>query len=101
MELHAQGKITRKRSKCILSVMNERDILDERKLAALARQFRQAAGKTQGEAARELRVSRPAIVQAENNPEKSFFKLRKRIIEQYSDQLVEGPVYVLRRLPKY
>ena len=76
--------------------MDDRDTLDERKLAELAKKFREAAGRTQGEAARELRVSRPAIVQAENEPEKSFFKLRKRIIERYSEFQVAGPVYWLK-----
>ena len=75
--------------------MNDRKILDDRKLAALARKFREAAGKTQGEAARELKVSRPAIVQAENDPEKSFFSLRKRIIEKYSPFKLVGPAYWL------
>ena len=89
--------ISGNRSVCILTAMNERDILDERRLAALARQFREAAGKTQGEAASELRVSRPAIVQAENDPEKSFFKLRKRIIEKYSSFKVVGPAYWLEK----
>jgi DNA-binding XRE family transcriptional regulator len=75
--------------------MNDCKILDDRKLAALARKFREAAGKTQGEAARELKVSRPAIVQAENDPEKSFFSLRKRIIEKYSQFKLVGPAYWL------
>lgn len=75
--------------------MNDRKILDDRKLAALARKFREAAGKTQGDAARELKVSRPAIVQAENDPEKSFFSLRKRIIEKYSPFKLVGPAYWL------
>ena len=75
--------------------MNDRKILDDRKLAALARRFREAASKTQGQAARELKVSRPAIVQAENEPEKSFFSLRKRIIEKYSSFKVVGPAYWL------
>ena len=77
--------------------MNNREVLNEIELAALARQFREHAGKTQGEVARELRVSRPAIVQAENEPKKSFFKLRKRIIEKYSTFKVVGPAYWLEK----
>ena len=77
--------------------MRRDEMVDEAKLAALAKQFREAAGKTQGEAARELRVSRPAIVQAENAPEKSFFKLRKRLIEKYSHFRVVGPVFHLEK----
>ena len=72
--------------------MNDGETLDEAVLNALAKRLREASGKARGEAARELQVSRPAVVQAENSPEKSFFKLRKRIIETYSDFAVEGPV---------
>jgi DNA-binding XRE family transcriptional regulator len=75
--------------------MKHREIFDEAALAALAKKYRQAAGKTMARAARELGVSKPAVVQAENNPEKSFFKLRKRIIEKYSPYKLVGPVYWL------
>ena len=50
-----------------------------------------------GEAARELRVSGPTMFQAEEVPEKSLHKLRKQIIERYSEYEVVGPVYVIRR----
>ena len=82
---------------CIIRTMLKDEMVNEGKLAALAKEFREAAGKTQGEAARELRVSRPAIVQAENEPNKSFVKLRVRIIEKYSPFKVFGPVFYLQR----
>jgi len=81
----------------MLERMGNRKIADEAELCALAKKFRQAAGKTQDQAARELHVSRPAIVQAENQPDKSFFKLRKKIIEHYSPFRVVGPSYILTK----
>ncbi|MFN7138146.1 MAG: hypothetical protein ACK4UN_02285 [Limisphaerales bacterium] len=71
--------------------------VDERQLAALAKQFREAAGKNRAEAARELKVARQSIIYAEDQPQKSFFKLRKRIIEKYSDYTLVGPVYYLEK----
>ena len=76
--------------------MNER-IAKAGELAGLAKQFREASGKTQTEAARELGVSGPAMFQAEENPRQSLHKLRKRIIETYSEYEVIGPVYLLRK----
>ena len=75
--------------------MKTGEVLNDAKLAALAKQLRGKAGKSQADAARELKVSRAAIAQAENNPEKSFFKLRKRLIEMYSPYTVIGPAYWL------
>ena len=77
--------------------MKNGERLDEEQIATLAKKFRQAAGKSQLDAAHELRVSKPAISQAENQPEKSFFKLRKRMIEKYSPFKVIGPGYWLER----
>ena len=77
--------------------MKKGEILNDKKLAALAKKWRQAAGKTMEQAASELNVSKPAIAQAENNPEKSFARLRKRIIEKYSPFKVVGPAYWLEK----
>lgn len=63
----------------------------------MAKQYRMAAGKSRAETARELHVSQPAVLYAEEYPEKSFQKLRRRIIEAYSDYVVEGPVYLLKQ----
>ena len=76
--------------------MNDR-IVEAGELVGLAKQFREASGKTQTEAARELSVSGPAMFQAEENPRQSLHKLRKRIIERYSEYEVIGPVYLLRK----
>ena len=74
--------------------MSER-IVTEAELATWAKKFRKAAGKTRAAAARELGVSRPSIFEAEECPESSLFKLRKRIIEKYSTVKVKGPEYRL------
>lgn len=69
----------------------------ETDLAAIAKQYRIAAGRTRVQAANELGVVRQSILYAEERPDKSFFKLRKRIIEKYSNYKVVGPVYWLQK----
>ena len=73
------------------------ELIEEKNLGAIARKFREDAGKSRAEAARELDVARPTIFQAEEEPEQGLTKLRKRIIEEYSDFEVAGPFYVLRK----
>jgi DNA-binding XRE family transcriptional regulator len=68
----------------------------ETQLAALAKKAREATGKNRAEAARELGVARPTVVQAEDNPEQSLTKLRIRIIEAYSSYRVAGPLFCLK-----
>jgi hypothetical protein len=68
-----------------------------KELAAIAKRYRIASGKSRAQAARELRVAQPAITYAEEAPEKSLFKLRKRIIEKYSPHKVVGPVFWMER----
>lgn len=67
----------------------------ESELAALAKSYREAAGKTQAEAAKELGVSRPTVAIAEGDPGASLTKLRVRMIEAYSPHKVVGPRYWL------
>lgn len=76
--------------------MEER-IIQPSELVALAKEARSATGKTRAEVARELDVARPTIVQAEEEPERGLDKLRKQIIERYSEYEVIGPVYLLRK----
>lgn len=66
-------------------------------LAAAAKKFRIASGMNRAQAARALGVARQAVIYAEESPEKSFFKLRKRIIERYSTYTVIGPVFFLEK----
>jgi DNA-binding XRE family transcriptional regulator len=77
--------------------MPKRELVTEADLAALAKKFRIAAKKNRSEAAREFGVSRPSLIHAEDFPEKSFTKLRIRIIERYSPFQVSGPVFLLKK----
>lgn len=73
------------------------EFFPERKLAALAKQFRKAAGVSKAEAARQLGVSAPSVLYAEERPELSLTSLRIRMIETYSPYRVVGPVYRLEK----
>ena len=71
-------------------------IIEEAELMNFAKKFREAAGKTRADAARELEVAPPTLHQAEEQPRQSLHKLRMRIIETYSPFKVVGPVYYLK-----
>jgi DNA-binding XRE family transcriptional regulator len=71
--------------------------IQEAQLAALAKQFREAAGKSKADAARELGVAAPTIFSAEERPDMSLTKLRIRLIEIYSPFKVVGPVFLLEK----
>lgn len=75
--------------------MAKKLVVSEAELAALAKTYRIASGRNRAQAARELGVARPAIVYAEDFPDKSFTKLRRRVIEKYSRYKVVGPVFRL------
>jgi DNA-binding XRE family transcriptional regulator len=77
--------------------MSQKQLFAEKELAALAKKFRVATGKNRSQAARELDVARPSLIHAEDYPEKTFVKLRCRIIEKYSPYRVKGPLYLLER----
>ena len=77
--------------------MRANRVVKEKELAALAKQFRQAAGKSKADVARELDVSAPTIFGAEESPEMSLTKLRVRMIEKYSPFKVIGPVFHLQK----
>ncbi len=69
----------------------------EAELAALAKEFREKSGKRKADVARELKLGKPTIQQAEEYPEKSLTKVRKRIIEACSPYELVGPVFFLKR----
>lgn len=71
--------------------------IPEAQLAALAKQFREAAGKSKADVSRELRVAGPTVFAAEERPEMSLTKLRVRMIERYSGFKVVGPVFYLSK----
>ena len=75
-----------------IRTMKEKIEVSEQDLAKIAKKYRLATGKSRLHVARELGVHRQAIFYAEDAPEKSLFKLRKRIIETYSPYKVIGPV---------
>ena len=75
--------------------MKSPELVPESDLAALAKKFRVAAGKSKAAVARDLGVSVPSVFSAEEEPNKSFLKLRCRIIEAYSNQRISGPFYRL------
>ena len=75
--------------------MNEAEHVQETELAAYAKKFREAAGKTAAQAARDLKTTRASILKAEDMPELSLTKLRCRMIETYSKVKVSGPFYRL------
>jgi len=77
--------------------MQNKRLIQEKGLAALAKSFREKAGKSKADAARELHVAAPSIFNAEEEPEMSLTKLRIRLIETYSPYRVTGPVFVLTR----
>ena len=72
-------------------------IYSEHELAALAKHFREKSGKRKADVARELDLCNPTIQQAEEYPEMSLGKVRKRIIEAYSPYELVGPVFFLKR----
>ena len=69
----------------------------ESDLAQLAKEFRIAAGKKRADAAREMGVKQVSIFHAEESPGKSYFKLRKKMIEHYSAYIVTGPIFSLKK----
>jgi DNA-binding XRE family transcriptional regulator len=71
------------------ATMNEND------LAVVAKNFRRKAGKTRAQAARDMKVSRTSIFNAEESPDQALIKLRIRMIKAYSKFKVTGPKYFL------
>ena len=81
---------------CFFPVMQKDKLLPEIDLAAMAKRFREEAGISKAEAARQMGVSRGTIQQAEEYPNASLAKLRIKMIEKYSPFKVAGPVYLLK-----
>jgi DNA-binding XRE family transcriptional regulator len=77
--------------------MLDKQSVSENELSRLAKRFREEAGKTRAQAAREMKVSQTSIFQAEEEPERGLLKLRIRMIETYSSFKVTGPVFCLKR----
>jgi len=72
-------------------------IVTEEGMAALAKRFREQAGKKRAQAARDMGVAQTSIFHAEESPTQSLLRLRVRMIEAYSPYHVVGPVYHLKK----
>lgn len=77
--------------------MPETRLIAERELGVLAKQYREQAGMTRAQAARDMKVSQTTIFHAEESPAQSLLKVRVRMIELYSPFRVQGPLYQLER----
>jgi DNA-binding XRE family transcriptional regulator len=77
--------------------MRPQKLVAEADLATLAKKWRIDAGLNRAQAARDLGVARQSLIHAEDQPGKSFTKLRCRMIERYSGYTVSGPVFVLEK----
>ena len=73
------------------------DVLTEAELAAFAKQLRIEAGESKAGAAREMECRAPSIFHSEESPDLPYSKMRRRLVEYFSDFEVEGPVYRLRK----
>lgn len=77
--------------------MKPHELFAEQQLAELAKKFRETAGKSRADAARDMGIKHPSIFHAEESPERGYFKLRKRMIEAYSPYKVTGPFFRLEK----
>lgn len=77
--------------------MAKTQLLKEAKLASLAKQYRVKSGLNKVEAAAALGVTPPTVHLAEEDPEQSLTKLRRRMIEKFSPFKVVGPFFQLQR----
>ena len=77
--------------------MRDNQTVTAETLAALAKQAREKAGKTRQQAADDMGVAWASIFQAEEEPERSLFALRCRMLERYAGFTAEGPLYRLRK----
>ncbi len=77
----------------MLLAMKSSNYVEECELAALAKKYREGVGKTRAQAARDMGIRQTSIFHAEESPEQSFTKLRRRMIEAYSNLKVSGPSF--------
>jgi DNA-binding XRE family transcriptional regulator len=74
-----------------------KEFFKESELAALAKKFRKLTGKNQTAAAKDFKVHRATISYAEEKPEQSLTNLRIRMIEQYSENKIVGPLFQMKK----
>ena len=75
----------------------QQKLFTESQLAGIAKCFREQAGTSRAQAARDMSVSQTSIFHAEESPEQGLVKLRTRMIEKYSPFKVIGPVFQLKQ----
>ena len=63
----------------------------------IVKETREQKGLTTEHVARDLGVSEPSVAQAEAQPHRALFKLRKRILERFTEYTLDGPFYRVRR----
>lgn len=63
----------------------------------LVKEMREQKGLSTAHIARDLGVPEPSITQAEAQPHRALFKLRKRILERFTGYTLDGPFYRVRR----
>jgi DNA-binding XRE family transcriptional regulator len=76
--------------------MQQKEFVKEADLAKLAKAARKRARLTKAEVARQLRVTRGTIHQAEEYAEMSLTKLRIKMIEKCSSAKISGPFYQIK-----
>lgn len=67
--------------------------VEEAELAALAKKARKDAKKKRAQAARDMGIKQPSIFHAEESPDLPFTKLRRKMIETYSNWKITGPFF--------
>jgi len=67
--------------------------VEEKELAALAKKHRLASGMTKAAVAKDIGVKPPSVHHAEESPQLPYTKLRRRMIEKYSNMKVTGPLF--------
>ena len=75
----------------------EGELVSLRGVSSAARQARERKGLSQEEAARRLGATMPQLQQAENQPHRSLFNLRKRMLERFTGFTLDGPYYKIKR----
>ena len=63
----------------------------------LVKELREQHGLSTEHVARDLGVPEPSVAQAEGQPHRALFKLRKRILERFTGYTLDGPFYRVRR----
>ena len=75
----------------------EGQLIKRTDIPLLVKEIREQTGLSTAHIARDLGVPEPSVTQAEEQPHRALFKLRKRILEQFTGYTLDGPFYRVRR----